>query len=70
MDEYFKELKVFGGNILAGTGNDTAKATEGLQQLNTILQENEGVVLFLLDPKTQQMVKTMVGMKSPFKRKK
>lgn len=61
MTQGFKdELLTTGGLVLQGTGGDTDKATAALQQLNKLIAENDGIVEFLIDPKTQEMVKTIL----------
>jgi F0F1-type ATP synthase delta subunit len=63
MEKFTDELRAFGAMVLVGTENNVDKATDGLKQLNQILKENEGLVNFLLDPKTQKQIKAFAKMK-------
>jgi hypothetical protein len=63
MEKFTEALRNFGALVLSGTDNNPDKAADGLNQLNKILSENEGLVNFLLDPKTQKQIKAFAKMK-------
>lgn len=64
MEQYKEEIGTLAMLILNGVDGDTAKATEGVKAINTILSENTKIIPFISDEKNRDEFKKLKYPKS------